>query len=279
MILKSYAKINLSLIVNSKRKDNLHEIQSLFCLIDLADKIMINKIEGKKDKIIFNGPFSHLINKKNNSIINLLNLLRKLRLVSNFYSIVVTKNIPVFGGLGGGTSNAAFLMKFLLQRKKIKGNTIKKAENVVGSDLRFFFYKQGFLKNLGNIISLKKKHRLFFILIQPKIKCSTKDIYSRVKKYSSKKPWNEKKIISKKNFIKCLISNNNDLQSIVEKKYPIIKKLLTDLKKEKGCYFSRITGSGSVSYGLFDDKIAAKTGLIKLKKKYPKFWFSFAKTV
>ena len=149
MILKSYAKINLSLIVNSKRKDNLHEIQSLFCLIDLADKIMINKIEGKKDKIIFNGPFSHLINKKNNSIINLLNLLRKLRLVSNFYSIVVTKNIPVFGGLGGGTSNAAFLMKFLLQRKKIKGNTIKKAENVVGSDLRFFFYKQGFLKNLG----------------------------------------------------------------------------------------------------------------------------------
>ena len=94
MILKSYAKINLSLIVNSKRKDNLHEIQSLFCLIDLADKIKLNKIEGKKDKIIFNGPFSHLINKKNNSIINLLNLLRKLRLISNFYSIVITKNIP-----------------------------------------------------------------------------------------------------------------------------------------------------------------------------------------
>ena len=92
---KSYAKINLSLIVNSKRKDNLHEIQSLFCLIDLADKIKLNKIEGKKDKIIFNGPFSHLINKKNNSIINLLNLLRKLRLISKFYSIVVTKNFPV----------------------------------------------------------------------------------------------------------------------------------------------------------------------------------------
>jgi len=80
-------------------------------------------------------------------------------------------------------------------------------------------------------------------------------------------------------FIKQLISKNNDLQSIVEKKYPIIKKLLTDLKKEKGCYFSRMTGSGSVCYGLFIDQFFAKKALYKLKNKYPKFWFSLAKTV
>ena len=161
MILKSYAKINLSLIVNSKRKDNLHEIQSLFCLIDLADKIKLNKIEGKKDKIIFNGPFSHLINKKNNSIINLLNLLRKLRLISNFYSIVITKNIPVFGGLGGGLVTPPFLWNFSCEEKN-KRKYIQKSWKCSGFWFKIFFYKQGFLKNLGNITSLKKTQTVFY---------------------------------------------------------------------------------------------------------------------
>ena len=114
MNINSYAKINLSLKVNSKQKSSLHEIQTYFCLIDLADKIKINKTKGVKDKIIFKGKFARSINKRNNSIINLLNILRRLKLISSYYSIKVIKNIPVFGGLGGGTSNAAFILKYLL---------------------------------------------------------------------------------------------------------------------------------------------------------------------
>ena len=117
------------------------------------------------------------------------------------------------------------------------------------------------------------------MLIQPKIKCSTKEIYSKVKNFSKKKQFNKNIINSKNNFISYLSKNRNDLQFIVEKKYPLIKKLLTDIKNENGCYFSRMTGSGSVCYGLFKDQITAKKALNKLKIKYPKFWFSFAKTV
>ena len=79
--------------------------------------------------------------------------------------------------------------------------------------------------------------------------------------------------------MKYLSKNRNDLQFIVEKKYPVIKRLLNDIQNEKGCGFSRMTGSGSVCYGLFKDQIAAKKALKKLRYKYPKFWFSFAKTV
>ena len=60
MVLRSYAKINLTLKVNFKTKKNLHEIQSYFCLINLADKINIKKINKKKDKITFKGPFENL---------------------------------------------------------------------------------------------------------------------------------------------------------------------------------------------------------------------------
>ena len=112
MPLSSYAKINLTLKINYKNKNNLHEIQSYFCLIDLADKIKIKKIKKKKDKVLFKGPFAKLVNKSNNSILSLFTLLRRLGLISNFYSVTIVKNIPVFGGLGGGAANVATILKY-----------------------------------------------------------------------------------------------------------------------------------------------------------------------
>tara|TARA_B100001059_G_C17745711_1_gene534181 strand:+ start:392 stop:1228 length:837 start_codon:yes stop_codon:yes gene_type:complete len=278
MVLNSLAKINLSLIVNSKSKNGLHEIQSHFCLVNLADKIKINKLKGKKDKILFKGPFAKFVNKKNNSIINLLRVLRRLKFISNCYSITVLKNIPVFGGLGGGTGNAAFVLRYLF-KNKVNKSLFNEVENTIGSDLRLFFYKQGFLKNTSSVINIGKKHKLFFVLIKPKIKCSTKEIYSKVKKYSKKRLFNVNEINTKNKFINLLSKSSNDLQSVVEKKYPTIKKLLKDIGNEEGCCFSRMTGSGSVCYGLFEDENVAKKALNKLKIKYPTFWFSFAKTV
>ena len=63
MVFKSYSKINLTLKVNSKKKNGFHEIQSFYCLINLFDKIKIKK-KKKKDKIIFKGPFAKLVKKK-----------------------------------------------------------------------------------------------------------------------------------------------------------------------------------------------------------------------
>ncbi len=278
MIIKSYSKINFSLKINSKSNSGFHEIQSLYSWIDLVDIIKIKKIKKNKDKVVFNGPFSKLVNKRNNSVNKILKQLRQAKLITNYYSIIVTKNIPVFGGLGGGTSNAAFILKYLI-KSKIKENLLNKIENLIGSDFKLFFKKNGFLNDLSTIIELKKRQIFYLVLVQPKVKCSTKEIYSKVKKFSKKKKFDKRLTKSKSRFLEYLVKSRNDLQSIVENKYPIIRKLLIDIKNEKGCCFSRMTGSGSVCYGLFKDKIVAKKALKKLSYKYPRFWFSFAKTV
>ena len=277
MVLKSFSKINLSLNINSKLKNGLHDIQSYYCLINLFDKIKIRKIDKKKDKVVFFGPFVKHIKKSNNSITNLLKLLRKLELISGYYSVNVIKNIPVFSGLGGGTSNAASVLKFLL-KGKVSKKILEKVEKLIGSDLRLFFHKQGFLQNLRTIKTIKKQ-KLFFLLTRPNIICSTKKIYSKVKKYSKKKKFNFQKMNNKKGFINYILEQNNELQSIVEEEYPSIKILLKDINTEKGCYFSRMSGSGSVCYGLFNNESNAKKALNKIKTKHPKFWFSIAKTV
>ena len=278
MIIKSYSKINLMLNVNFKSRNGLHEIQTLYSWVNLMDKIKIIKIKKKKDRVSFKGPFAKLVKNSDNTVYRLLEKLRELNLISNHYSIVITKNIPIFSGLGGGTSNAAFILKYLL-KNKINNILINKLEKVIGTDLKLFFCRQGFLKNLRTVIEIRKKHKFFFVLIQPKIKCSTKDIYSRVKNFSKKEKFNKKMIKSKHTFLDYLMKNKNDLQFVVERKYPSIKRLLNDINNEDGCSFSRLTGSGSVCYGLFRDYIVAKKALNKLKIKYPKFWFSLAKTV
>ena len=279
MVLKSNAKINLTLSVNKKLKNGLHDIQSIYCLIDLYDKIFIKKIKNKNsDQISFNGPFSKDVNKSNNSVKKVLNSMRKNKIINGYYSVKINKKIPVFAGFGGGTSNAAFILKYLT-KKKLKKKVFEKIVREVGSDLRLFSYNLGFQKNLKSVIKIKKKHRFYFLLVFPNIRNSTKSVYLKVKKYSKLNIFLKKNLVSRKNFINTLMNLKNDLQSIVEKRHFIINSLLFKIRNVKGCLFSRMTGSGSACYGLFVNKKCSIVALKKLRKKYPKFWFSIAKTI
>ena len=277
MLLKSFSKINLTLNVNQKyEKTGLHEIQSYFCLINLFDQLKVNKIKGKKDIVKFQGEFAKFIKKKDNSITSILKILRKKKVITNFYSILIKKNIPVFSGMGGGTGNAVALANYFT-KNNVNKNLLNVFSKKIGSDFKLFFYKQGFLKNLRQINKFKKTYKFCFLLVYPNIKSSTKFVYSKIKKYSLKTNFN--KINNKSGFIKFLVDKNNDLQSIVESQYPVIKKLVRDINQTKGCYFSRMTGSGSVCYGIFQSERLAKTALNRIKTKYPKFWLSVAKTI
>lgn len=283
MILKSFSKVNLSLNVNKKLNNGLHNIQSYFCLVNLFDEIKIRKIKGYKDSLKFQGDFLSSIKLKNNSIYKTLKILRKNKIISHYYSIIVKKRIPVYSGLGGGTSNAAAIFKYFIKNNNNNSddnkNILNTLESKVGSDLKLFFYNQGFLKDIKNIISLKRKYKIYFLLVYPNIKCSTKHIYSQVKKLSLKSKYNSQKINSKKKFMGLMCNQNNDLQLIVEKNYPIIKKLIKEISLTKGCSFSRMTGSGSVCYGLYQSERSAKAAVRKIKIKYPKFWLSVTKTI
>ena len=76
-----------------------------------------------------------------------------------------------------------------------------------------------------------------------------------------------------------LQSEKNDLQNIVEKEYPRIRKILDLIKVQKNSLFSRMTGSGSVCFGAFLDKKSTKLGLRVIKKKFPNYWCVIAKSI
>jgi 4-diphosphocytidyl-2-C-methyl-D-erythritol kinase len=279
-MIKSYSKINLFLRVLKKNSNGLHDIQSTVILLNLHDQINIKSINKNQDEINFIGKFKKDVNIKNNSITKSLNLLRKHSLINKKkrYKIIINKKIPVFAGLGGGTSNAVFLIKHFI-KKRISEKLISVFEKKIGSDFRLFIHKHSFQKNLKKIIKFKKKFTFFFILVYPKINCSTKHVYKKVRKFNSILKNDLSKIYSKIKYITFLKSEKNDLQNIVEKKHQKIKKILKLIKLQKNCLFSRMTGSGSVCFGVFLDKKSAKYALVAIKKKLPNYWCVFAKSI
>ena len=279
MILKSFSKINLSLkIIGKLKRKNLHNLQSYYCLINLFDVIKIERIKGSMDKVVFTGKFSGKISKKRNSVLDTLKILRDKNILSGFYSVLINKRIPVFSGLGGGTSNAAHLIRYFT-KNKISKNVLDVLESKIGSDLRLFLHSQGFLSNLKKNNKSTNKLKLHFLLVFPNINCSSRYVYSKVKRSLHEKKGNFFQTKDQNKFIKFINKEKNSLQSIVEYKYPIIKRIIIDIGKRPGCYFSRMTGSGSVCYGVFKSKKTAKAALKRVRSKYPNYWFSVAKTI
>ena len=261
-------------------RNGFHDIQSNFFLISLFDDIKIKKIKSKKDVIIFKGIFDKRINKRINTVTKTLKLLRSKKLIVDNYRVIINKKIPSFSGLGGGTGNAAAILKFFLKNKKLDKNIVK-FEKEIGSDLRLFFHKQAFQKNLRKMVKYKKKYKFYTTVVFPKLNCSTKNIYSKVKKYSQpcKVDFSRIKDKSQSNFIQVMKYEKNDLQDIVVKKHPIIGKIIDFISTQKGCVFSRLTGSGSASFGIFNSYKLAKEAAKKIKKKYPQFWCVATKTI
>jgi 4-diphosphocytidyl-2-C-methyl-D-erythritol kinase len=279
-MIKSYSKINLFLRVLKKNSNGLHNIQSCVMLLDLNDIITIKNIPKKKDEINFIGEFKKNINKKKNSITKSLYILRKYGLISKKknYKIIINKKIPVFAGLGGGTSNAVFLIKYFL-KNRVNEKLLKIFEKEIGSDFRLFFHKHAFQTNLKKILEFKKKYMFNFVLVYPDINCSSKNIYSDVRKFNIPLRNDLSKIQSKGRYLQFLRNETNDLQRIVEKKHPKIKQILHSMKTQKNCLFSRMTGSGSVCFGVFLNKKSAKLSLRVIQKKFPNYRCIIAKSI
>ena len=80
-------------------------------------------------------------------------------------------------------------------------------------------------------------------------------------------------------FVRLIKKQQNDLQSIITKRYKPINKIITSLSFLDGCLISRMTGSGSVCFGMFKSQKLAKLGLKNIKKKFPKYWCVVTQTI
>ena len=158
---------------------------------------------------------------------------------------------------------------------------MEKLANQIGKDVPVSLKKKNtFLTGKKDeILRLNQNFRLNLLIVYPNLVCSTKQIYKKNKKINSSRSKSLFYIKNRKKLFNFLKNENNDLEKTVIKIYPRIKKILYFIKSQKGCYFSRITGSGSACIGIFSNMKNATYAQKLIKLKYPKYWCVVSKTI
>ncbi len=278
-VIKSHAKINLSLGVIEKIDSEYHKIESLISFLKFYDEISIEKIKNKSHKVEFFGKFSKGIGKYN-TVTKLLGLLDKKKCLNNQkYLIKIKKNIPQKSGMGGGSMNASTIISYFKNKNIIRltDNEINKMANLIGSDVILGLEKKNsILFSDGNVLRVKNKLNLYTLVVKPNFGCSTKEIYSKIRSFSSK---NLKR--KKANYFKISIILNlkNDLEKIVLKKYPKLQKLKLFMEKLPNVKIVRMSGSGSTFIAYFKSKNASINAAKLLKRTYKNYWCILSKTI
>ena len=282
--IKSFCKINLSLRVVRKLRNGYHNIKSLVTFCDLHDEISKSRVKSSKDQVSFSGKFKKGIDKKSNTITKVLYLLRKKKFFNKqAFKINIHKNIPHGSGLGGGSSNAADLLKFFNSKMhlKLSRNEMRKIANQIGFDVPISLEKKNtFLTGKKNeIIRLFQKFGLNILIVYPNVICSTKKIYKNNKKFTFLKLRSNFCISNRNQLINFLKKENNDLEKTVIKFYPKVRKIIDLIKDQNGCYLSRITGTGSACFGIFSNMKTAILTKKLIKLKFPNYWCVVSKTI
>ena len=240
----SFAKINIFLEITGKSED-LHKLHSLFCKIDLADKIIIKP------------SFQLEITYNNQEITNDI-LLKTITVLRNHFPkintnflINVNKNIPIGAGLGGASSNAATIIKFLLKANSIEisHTALLSIGKEVGSDVPFFLCNSTMILHGTGTELIKPNFKIpqvYCVISYPNFILLTKDVFAKISP-----PYTKFKAVV--NFEDTLI-RNNEMQTVANLiTGGLINRTLTQLFHSKALV-TKMSGSGVSCFSLFCKK-------------------------
>ena len=252
MIVFPNAKINLGLNIVEKRPDGYHNLETVFYPIPLEDALEVNVSDDPEEKItlIHSG-----IKIDGASVDNLI--VKAYRLLDRLFNlppvdVYLYKHIPLGAGLGGGSSDAAFMLKLLNEKfdLKLPEDKLEHYAAMLGADCAFFIKnKPVFAEGIGNIFSpmpvTLKGYGL--IVVKPDIFVSTRDAFADI---IPRRPLHSLREIVLRPVEEWRELMFNDFEESVFPKFPSIGNIKRELYQQ-GAVYAAMSGSGSSVYGIF----------------------------
>jgi 4-diphosphocytidyl-2-C-methyl-D-erythritol kinase len=269
MMLQAYAKINIGLYILGKRSDGYHDLETVFHEIDLFDEINLERyktLEMNADSILVPTDESNLCLKA-------ASILQKERKIKEGVMIQLRKNIPIGAGLGGGSSDAAAVLRGLndLWKLKLSNNQLRTIAGQIGSDVPFFIEGgNAYASGRGEILEHFSLDIPFWIaVVTPLIHISTTWAYSHLKLQRDGKETELRTKIAKQisNSKKLATFLQNDFEQSTIEIFPEIGTIKKKLK-DMGAVFSLMSGSGSSVFGFFESEKKALDALGSFPKNY-----------
>lgn len=252
MITFPNAKINLGLNITEKRPDGYHNLETIFYPIPVEDALEIHVLNEGNEKYRLHQAGLEIAGELDSNLV-----VKAYKLLEEQYNlppvdIHLFKHIPSGAGLGGGSADAAFMLKLLNDKFNIglSNEVLEEYAARLGADCAFFIQNTPtYAEGIGNIfspVSLSLKHYQLW-LVKPDIFVSTRDAFSQIKpRYPEK---------SLKEIIQMPVTEwrkymKNDFEESVFPQFPAIGEIKEEMYRH-GAIYASMSGSGSSVYGLF----------------------------
>ena len=279
--LRSLAKINLDLRVLHKREDGFHELRTVFQTVSLADRIVLSVEPGAKTSIELDDPLAipgNLVTRAAEAILNALRI--KARVKMN-----LRKQIPMGGGLGGGSSNAAAILLALpiLAGRRLHMDVLTEIAATLGSDVPFFLHG-GTALGLGRgeeLYGLPEIAQETLLIVHAGVHVSTPEAYRALGRGLTS-PDSSRYINIFRSYVRALeesgsagaagAPSTNDFETVVFRQFPLLKTIWGKLSKLDAAVV-RMTGSGSAIFAIFrtrEERDAAHR-MLELDRNFERF--------
>jgi len=271
------AKINLFLHITGRRTDGYHLLQSVFSLIDLYDTVFLKvRDDGQVHRVTENAN----VPPEQDLCIKAAKLLQAHCNCSLGADVGLIKNIPMGGGLGGGSSDAATVLIALNHLWNLKLNKITLMELALklGADVPFFIFgKNAWVEGIGEKIKAIKLPALYLVIVTPKVHVSTSEIFRSEELTRSTFPTTIaafSEMLKVKQFGKekqSIVLDNenenfhNDLEAVVCQKYPEVNACLNWLNQFSQ---ARMSGSGASVFVAVKSLAKAKSIVKAMQKEF-----------
>jgi len=276
------AKVNLTLHVTGQRADGYHLLDSLVVFADVGDELLIFETENALS-LTLEGPEVAGVP---TDIDNLV--LKAVRGMSaeKKYSITLTKNLPAASGIGGGSSDAAAILRVLMTDKDQEHlvtaddkELIPLAKSILGlgADVPMcLLSKPARIRGIGESIEfVDPLGPIPALLINPRVEVPTYKVFAALNKAENPPmPTDLPKFKGVRHCAEWLKNQRNDLQEPAISVEPKIAKVLSVLDKSENCLVARMSGSGATCFGIFPDRESLIEAGRHIYKDYPDWWMA-----
>jgi 4-diphosphocytidyl-2-C-methyl-D-erythritol kinase len=275
---KARAKVNLTLHVKGKRDDGYHELESLVVFAGVSDELTFSPSD--RDSLVLTGPFAAAVDGENL-------VLRAKRSVADWLGKEISgafslrKNIPVAAGLGGGSSDAAAVIRSLLRiyggSSTVTDLAAKAAS--IGADVPVCLRQRAaWMRGLGERVEpVTAVSALPAILVNPMLKLPTASVFGKLNAGRYALDRTEKSPIATvwstpDEAAAELSRGRNDLEGPAIALRPEVHGVLETIRGLEGCLLARLSGSGPTCFGLFPSEDSAKNAAAVIETYQPHWW-------
>ena len=267
------AKVNLTLAVGAKRPDGYHEVETVMTAVDLFDTVTVSRHPGIRDELICDPPVTE--RPEDNLCMKALRVFfQELGVKEDFVTITLQKRIPTQAGLGGGSSDAAAVLRGLrtLYAPDMTDTRLEEMAAELGSDVPYFI-RGGTAAATGRgerLAPLPPMPECWFVIVKPEESHSTAAMYAAIDHAEIKRSadsWAVRQGLAAGDLRQIAAGLSNDFQQVLPEgsAVPAIVRSL----REQGALNAQMTGSGSAVYGLFRHRKDAEAAADVLKETYP----------